>query len=104
MTLDQIKQEAEKAYPDTKSLYDIVLTLDEVIRFAKHCVDKATAWRPIETAPNDCQEILVWGKHLAYPFSVHRKSSGAWVSAGDVLLTEVHLSHWQPLPPAPEAA
>jgi hypothetical protein len=61
-------------------------------------------WQPIETAPKDCNEILVascegvqvsWWCHFGL---------GYW--ANPINGSEVHgeVTHWMPLPPPPQAA
>ena len=55
--------------------------------------------------PDRGEMCLVWRKHtnefLAVPFSKHRNSK-EWHSVGYGTLT-TSVTHWQPLPPAPEA-
>lgn len=108
MTLDEIKQEAERLFPAG----DYRITRFDVVDFAQHCMNKATGWRPIEEAPKDESVI-----HLCLPISKRevckddrRVYEGRWCAAqkaftsvnGFILLNNA--THYRPLPPAPEAA
>ncbi len=73
-------------------------------------------WQPIETAPKDGTRILLW------PVKVHRKekltyeeiavigywyewpndAGGAWCGATRSKSIPLNLTHWMPLPAAPQ--
>lgn len=66
-----------------------------------------TEWQPIETAPRDRTQILVWdGRDISIALS---GSFGAWhgtiggelVAEYDGYLTYLKPTHWMPLPNAP---
>lgn len=58
-----------------------------------------TAWQPIETAPRDCC-VIAWADEWARP-DVAWYCAGAWWSGCGSPCPEI--THWQPLPAAPEA-
>ena len=58
-----------------------------------------TAWQPIETAPSDCC-VIGWADEWARP-DVAWYCAGAWWSGCGSPCPEI--THWQPLPAAPEA-
>ena len=58
-----------------------------------------TAWQPIETAPRDCC-VIGWADEWARP-DVAWYCAGAWWSGCGSPCPEI--THWQPLPAAPEA-
>ena len=107
MTHDLIKKEAESFFEATQG---ICFTTD-AISFAKHCVEKAQQWRPIEEAPKDGTTVMVFGlnygdKKLGTHQCFARWEDGAWLETTEWNLESelTYLTHWQPLPPAPEAA
>jgi len=59
-------------------------------------------WRPIETAPKDGTEVLVY----CSGFYVSSFTSGSWYDPGapefDILGTGLEPTHWMPLPAPPE--
>lgn len=67
-------------------------------------LETATAWQPIETAPRDREEVLLWS--ASYPdtlivgFHPGGKYGEEWESSetGETFIP----THWMPLPPAPE--
>lgn len=113
MTHDLIKKEAESFFEATQG----ICFTTEAISFAKHCVEKATGWRPIETVPKET-EVLIgafidgkfkWGRsELFYEHAneLEGETFSGWVWSIDYVSDSVAESptHWQPLPPAPEAA
>ncbi|CAB4139132.1 Domain of unknown function DUF551 [uncultured Caudovirales phage] len=76
----------------------------------------ASPWMPIETAPKDGSLLLLWERYEAEPFIGHWVSSaygGKWAASrthydtdGNACVIDRFYSegvtHWQPLPPAPE--
>ena len=58
-----------------------------------------TAWQPIETAPRDCC-VIGWADEWARP-DVAWYCAGAWWSGCGSPCPEI--THWMPLPAAPEA-
>ncbi len=59
-------------------------------------------WQPIETAPKDGTQILVFGHGR---FAVAEFRSGEWRDMGDIgwggFYSEVLPTHWMPLPAPP---
>lgn len=60
-------------------------------------------WQPIETAPRDGADILVWdGDNISIAFG---RSNGTFehvhFACGDIV--ESFPTHWMPLPPPPES-
>ena len=111
MTLD-IKQEAESFF-DGKP---VMVYRDDAADFAQHCVDKATAWRPIADAPKDGTVVLVfWSIYKpealasgfvnpidAYGVVYWDAELNSWVEAdGSDVIEPTHFQH---LPQPPEAA
>lgn len=74
---------------------DYVRTLITRLRAA----EARTAWQPIETAPRDCC-VIGWADEWARP-DVAWYCAGAWWSGCGSPCPEI--THWQPLPAAPEA-
>jgi len=66
-------------------------------------------WQPIETAPKDGTEILVWCAQfkcavvVAWTVSVWVPCGGAWVGEENRSdTTEWPATHWMPLPEPPQ--
>ena len=59
-------------------------------------------WQPIETAPQDGTQILVFGHDT---FAVAEFRNGEWRDMGDIgwggFYAEVMPTHWMPLPEPP---
>ena len=117
MTHDEIKKEAESFFEWPMDKRTDIVTLTSCLLFAKHCVEKANGWRPIATAPKET-EVLIgafidgkfkWGRsELLYEHAnvFEGETFSGWVWSIDYVSDSVAESptHWQPLPPAPEAA
>lgn len=70
-----------------------------------------TSWLPIDSAPKDGTEVLVWACMTIYAKKlsasdadksciwVARWDAGCWLSVDDCRLSP---THWMPLPPPPE--
>lgn len=70
-------------------------------------------WQPIETAPKDGQEVLIWEKWGNTPVVAwYSERKSKWFAGtehydtdGDACvidrLSQELISHWQPLPPPP---
>lgn len=57
-------------------------------------------WQPIETAPRDGTEVLVWDEDGPDFFLGHWDLSfRSWLSD---YFDEISPTHWMPLPPAPK--
>lgn len=98
MTHDEIKKEAESFF---KSTNGICFTTD-AIAFAKHCVDKATGWRPIADAPKDATPVLAWlPEDNCQGIVYFHEQTHMWYEGWRPCDAP---THWKPLPPAPEAA
>lgn len=64
-------------------------------------------WKPIETAPKDGTEVLLWGalKEGMHPW----KYIGSWFPSRDggfwvAHALRIHPTNWAPLPPPPEVS
>jgi len=71
-------------------------------------------WQPIETAPKNGENVLLWEKYSDYPvvgYFSHRRNM--WFACtehydtnGDAsvidTLSQSCITHWMPLPPPPE--
>jgi hypothetical protein len=74
---------------------------------------RADAWRPIETAPKDGTEIVLWPALRRPIDGVVPPTTGAWYTlSGEGLWYDLSVghhngfwkpTHWMPLPPAPDA-
>ena len=58
---------------------------------------KSEHWQPIETAPKDGTEILVWSNRGGVSCSKFRNQT--WIFPGG--FPGVQPTHWQPIPPTP---
>ncbi len=63
-------------------------------------------WRPIETAPTDGTQILVYAKGL--PLNIQQPGifEAWWIERNQYWATsnsKVHPTHWMPLPPLPSS-
>ena len=116
MTESEINKEAAKFFPPQRYPFGLAFSQDDVVAFAQHCVEKATGWRPIATVPKET-EVLIgafidgkfkWGRsELFYEHAneLEGETFSGWVWSIDYVSDSVAESptHWQPLPPAPEA-
>lgn len=64
-------------------------------------------WLPIETAPRDGTEVLLWADHSHYMFKryhhvVGHYNHGWWMAAPGRECLEA--THWMPLPDPPQTA
>ena len=116
MTLDEITKEAESFFRKHHGAVNSDNAMKDVIAFAKHCVDKATGWRPIADAPKDGSTILIYSpnasravREVSWSIPYEGATDGWWATPhgpqgrGYTILPESP-THWKPLPPAPEAA
>jgi hypothetical protein len=95
MNLELIKKEAESF----AKKHDLPYYL--LAEFAKHCVDKATGWRPIESAPKDGTYVIVHipnyrGVRIAW------NHSGVWID--DERGIEINPTHFMNITKPPGAA
>lgn len=69
-------------------------------------------WQPIETAPKDGRLILAANADPAAqnmiviywePGSIAFDVIGHWRASNHFVVTQSEITHWMPLPPAPEA-
>jgi len=70
-------------------------------------------WQPIETAPKDGTEVLLWEKHTYVPVvGLYRVQAGKWRASqehydvdGDGCVVDTlcqeYITHWMPLPAPP---
>ena len=117
MTPDQIIAEAEKFFEWPSDKRDQV-TYTSCLLFAEHCLKKATAWRKMEhekPTPDGCKHGV--GCLVLRPVtngkSIEMVVDYAWYYAGQFTRQSGRtfkedgywdeITHWQPLPPAPEA-
>lgn len=66
--------------------------------------EKHTGWQPIETAPKDRTEVLIFGMWATYPtMHVAQWRQGQWkVDTEDGFWgVDVTPTHWMPLPATP---
>lgn len=67
-------------------------------------------WRPIETAPRDGREFLIWDRHYGVRIGrcYNRHDHDDWLSwkndHGGTSKGGIRATHWRPLPAPPEAA
>lgn len=64
-------------------------------------------WQPIETAPKDGTEVLVWTPDMYCPAIAHwHAQRKIWVAEGFLEMYALKgadtPTHWQPLPDAPQ--
>lgn len=57
-------------------------------------------WQPIETAPQNSREVLVW---TGYVYYLATRSDGVWLCAIDGTEMAGQPTHWMPLPAPPLA-
>jgi hypothetical protein len=64
----------------------------------------ASAWQPIETAPNDETPVLAWWSQYPYEgyLVVCQRSNGTWTRNADGFGVQPP-THWMPLPPSPSS-
>ena len=101
MTESEINKEAAKFFPPQRYPFGLAFSQDDVVAFAKHCVDKATGWRPIESAPKDGTYVIVHipnyrGVRIAW------NHSGVWID--DERGIEINPTHFMNITKPPEAA
>lgn len=116
MTESEINKEAAKFFPPQRYPFGLAFSQDDVVAFAQHCLDKATGWRPIADAPKDGSRMLIYlpnsrrkVQEVYWAIPYEGSTAGWWSTPhgpdgrGYTILPESP-THWQPLPPAPEAA
>lgn len=60
-------------------------------------------WQPIETAPTDCERVMVFDPTIGNGFiSFCRFWNGSWWEGSLATSRELFPTHWMPLPPPPE--
>jgi hypothetical protein len=79
-----------------------------VLALAAAALRHLSEWQPIETAPMDGTEVILWWPHWS-----DTPVTGSWMEKSDQWFSEVCLgysdddpppTHWRPLPPGPGAA
>ena len=58
-------------------------------------------WRPIETAPKNGAKILLWGT-LGMALGSWQNRDSTWFLSSNIMMRDVDLTHWMPLPPKPK--
>lgn len=97
MTESEINKEAAKFFPPQRYPFGLAFSQDDVVAFAQHCMDKATAWRPIADAPKDGAWIIALDSN-------GNVRPDYWLFRQEQWAKEPHSAvntHWQPLPPPP---
>lgn len=65
-------------------------------------------WRPIETAPKDGKDILLWSPRINPKWDdvvfVAGWFNGSWVAVSGATWAEDEVTHWMPLPKPPLSA
>lgn len=67
---------------------------------------ETVGWRPIETAPRDGRQVLIFVNGLVRQarFSTHRRAKTNWIVCWDGHYSaSSNPTHWMPLPEAPNA-
>ena len=59
-----------------------------------------TAWMPIDSAPKDGTEVLVWDGAIRGVL-IAEHAHGAWIVCDGEGWERISPTHWQPLPPPP---
>lgn len=83
--------------------------LDEADAAIAAGVGAVPAWQPIETAPRDGSEVLLWDRDIAgCDIGVWSAQAGCWINDSHgigLVQQQIHLpSHWMSLPTPPAAA
>ena len=120
-----VSQEAREAYLSMSMLpefdaadvragrWDSTTGLQAFAKFEqsiRHQAERGEAWRPIETAPKDWTDVLVFspeheGFNCGGVFSAFYDTDDAcWFTHGPGHNIRLHPTHWQPLPTPPEAS
>lgn len=66
-------------------------------------LESAQQWQPIETAPKDGTEIDVWNASAECRVVNASWSDGMWIADDAPSSDEDDVTHWMPLPKAPNA-
>jgi len=76
-------------------------TIQQALQISRECKQNCnSAWQPIETAPKDGSDILVFESgfwHIVY----WNKQLSWWDTVDCVESSDFNPTHWQPLPTAP---
>lgn len=92
---------ADKVYVSTSKNGDYVSAINDEDSVTFIRADLVPQWQPIETAPKDGTDILVYHPERAEQFVCYFLG-GLWMfSVDDALATNP--THWQPLPTPPPA-
>ena len=62
MTESEINKEAAKFFPPQRYPFGLAFSQDDVVAFAKHCVDKSQQWRPIDDDAKSGKPVFVLEK------------------------------------------
>ena len=120
MNLELIKKEAESFFDWPSDKRTDIVTLTSCLIFAQHCVDKATAWRPIAELTDEnlpvwfCQGDQIWvgtksfddGWIYTHCHDTHYfdGESESWTCVDAEFDDDYKPTHFQHLPQPPEAA
>ena len=120
MTESEINKEAAKFFPPKRYPFGLAFSQDDVVAFAKHCVDKATGWRPIAELTDEnlpvwfCQGDQIWvgtksfddGWIYTHCHDTHYfdGESESWTCVDAEFDDDYKPTHFQHLPLPPEAA
>lgn len=86
--------------PTTES--ECAMLRAEVLRLTNALAEATTGWQPIETAPTDGTEVLVWAPP-AHGLPGLRAVAAYHPDAGWTVCEFREATHWRPLPAAPES-
>ena len=59
MTESEINKEAAKFFPPQRYPFGLAFSQDDVVKFAKHCVEKSQQWRPIDDDAKSGKRVWV---------------------------------------------
>ena len=118
MTESEINKEAAKFFPPQRYPFGLAFSQDDVVAFAQHCVEKANGWQPIAELTDEnlpvwfCQDDRIWvgtktfddGWIYTHCHGTHYFNGEFWTCTYAEFDYDYKPTHFQHLPPPPEAA